>query len=333
MATETPRPTTLAQYKAALERTEAARLGLVQDLDSCRKAQAQLRKDLEAAQGMARIQQEQLRELQASTQSTQARLQQENATLAAQLLAAQAAAEQAKTEQARVETQAGQQLLQAQEMLTRLKLEATACADREIKREKVIAALEAQRQAATAPQEAAPDTAAELKRLQLQIDGLVAENRLMAQTRDQMAQDQQALLTKVEGQGEALSKAVAQAQDETRQQAAQEIGQLQVAAKLNQERLAALSAQLQSSGKLEVLAPEQVGALMGRFLQQVEGGLPRLKLAEGELKLKLGLAQSGQTQGFVILQPGAQVSNEATVHEVALKFDRAGMLPLQLSKP
>lgn len=333
MATELPRPTTLAQYKAALERTEAARLSLVQELDSSRKALAQLGKDLDAARAQSRNQQAQITELQASAQSTLAQWQQEKATLQAELQSARTAAELARAEQARVEAQAGQQMLQAQEMLNRFKLEATAAADRELKRNQLIEALEARLQAATPSQELAPDTAAELKRLQQQIDGLVAENRLMAQARDQMDQDRQTLLTKVEGQDEALAKAVAQVRDETRKEAAKEIGQLQATAKLNQERLATLSTQLQSSGKLEVLAPEQVGALMGRFLQQVEGGLPSLKLAEGELKLKLGLAQSGQTQGFVILQPGAQVNAAANVHEVALKFDRAGIQPLALSKP
>ena len=84
--------------------------------------------------------------------------------------------------------------------------------------------------------------------------------------------------------------------------------------------------------KLEVLAPDQVGALMSGFLQQVESGMPSLRLAEGELRLKLGLASSGQTQGFVILQPDARVDAQTTVHEVALKFDRSGALNLPVAK-
>jgi DNA repair exonuclease SbcCD ATPase subunit len=327
MATELPRPTTLAQYKTALDRAETARKGLALDLENSRKAQAQLGNDLQSAQLKATRLQEQLSALQASTQSEQTTLRQENAGLLTQLRAAQAAADQARADQARSEAEASQQLVQAHEMLNRLKLEATAAADREVKRDKALAELQAQLQAVTAQRDGSSDTAAELQRLRLQIDGLVAENRLLAQTRDQLGQDQQALLAAVEGHRDALIKAVTQAQADTRQQAAQEIAQLQASLRLGQERLATLSTQLQSGGQLEVLAPEQLGALMGRFVQQVEGGLPSLKLAEGELKLKLGLAQSGQAQGFVILQPGAPAGTTATVHEVALKFDRAGTLP------
>lgn len=320
MATEFPRPTTLAQFKTALDRTEAARQELSQELDSRRKAQVQMSKDLEAAQLKATRQQEQLA-------AAQAQLRQENTDLLAQFRAAQAAAEKAQADQARTEAQAAQQLLQAHEMLSRLKLEATAAADREIKSEKAIAALESQLQDARNAREADASTQEALQRLRRQLDGLVTENRLLAQARDQLSQDQVALQTAVEGHREALSKAAASARADAQQQTAQEIKQLQTTLRLSQERLATLSTQLQTGGQLEVLAPEQLGALMGRFVQQVEGGLPSLKLAEGELKLKLGLAQSGRTQGFVILQPGTTASPTGTVHEVALKFDRAGTLP------
>lgn len=319
MATELPRLTTLAQFKTALERTEAAR--------------QQLARELEAAQLKATLQQEQLGELQTGTQAELTRLRQETAALVKQVRSAQAATEQAQADKALAQAQAGQQLSVANELLSRMKLEAAAMADREVKREKELATLRRQLQQAQALREGESDTQDQLTRLRKQVDGLVAENRLMAQARDQLSQDQQALAATVEGHRAALTKAVAQAQAESRQQASLEIGRLQESLRLGQERLAALTAQLQSSGKLEVLAPDQVGGLMSSFLKQVEGGIPSLKLAEGELKLKMGLARSGPTQGFVILQPGVQADAASTVHEVTLKFDRAGTLPTLPSKP
>lgn len=337
MATDFPRPTTLAQFRAALERAETSQRDLTQELDTTRKTNAQLSKELQAAQLRATQQEQQLNALKTASQAELAKAEQETVALNQQLLAALAKAEQAQADQVAAEAQAGQRLTEAGELLNRMKLAAAAAADREVKRETELAHLRhqlQQAQAALEAPEAEPDTRDQLTRLRQQVDGLVAENRLMAQARELLAHDQQLLAATIEGHPAVLAKAVEQARAETQQLNAQEMGRLQEAVRLGQARVATLSAQLQTAGQLEVLAPDQVGALLSGFLQQVEGGMPNLKLSEGELKLKLGLARTGQTQGFVILQPGATTDAQAlTVHEVALKFDRTGALaPLQ-AKP
>lgn len=337
MATDLPRPATLAQFKAALERAETAQRSLTQELDTTRKTNAQLSKELHAAQQRVTQQQQQLSALQTASQAELTQTRQQTAALEQQLRSALAQAEQARAEMAAAQAQAGQQLKDAGELLKRQQLAAAAAADREVKQEKELAHLRQQLQqalAAQATREGEPDTRDQLTRLRQQVDGLVEENRLLAQARDQLARDQQLLSATIEGHPAALAQAVAKARAEAQQRAAQELGRLQETLRLGQARVATLTAQLQSTGQLEVLAPDQVGALMSDFLQQVESGMPSLKLAEGELKLKLGLARAGQTQGFVILQPGATTDAQATaVHEVALKFDRSGVLaPLQ-AKP
>jgi len=347
MVTINTRPSTLAQYKTALELSEASQLAATQDLESTRKANAEIGADLQAAKLSASRNQEQLAALQQSSQTELTQVRKDSAALEKQLVTAQAqtakaqadatkaqtAAAQAQADKAAAEAKTGQQLTDASELLSRQKLAAVAAADREVKLSAEITALRTQlEQSNTVSLTTVTDTSEQLVQLSKQIDALVAENRRMAESRDQLLHDQQALATTIDGQKLIQTQAVDKARAEAQGAAQQQIDKLQESLKLGQARLATLTTQLASSGKLEVLAPDQVGALMSGFLKQMEGGMPSLRLAEGELKLKLGLASSGQTQGFVILQPDAKVDALTTVHEVALKFDRSGALNLPVSK-
>lgn len=333
MATETPRPVTLAQFKTALDRAETAQRKLTLDLESLRKTNTQLSRELQETQQRAQQTQVQLDALQASRQAEQKQARETVATLEQQLKEARQQAERARADKAAMEAQASRQLTEANDLINRQKLAAAAAADREMKLEKSLTELRQQLDEARAATPAPTDPAQDIAQLRQQLDGLVEENRRMAQVRDQMAQDREQLALKVTSHQQALAQAVDRAREEARQSAAQEIGRLQESLRLGQARLGTLTAQLQSAGKLEVLAPDQVGALMGDFVRQVESGMPSLSLAEGELKLKLGLASAGSTRGFVILQPGAQADANTTVHEVALKFDRAGTQGLLGGKP
>lgn len=333
MATETPRPVTLAQFKTALDRAETAQRKLTLDLESLRKTNTQLSRELQETQQRAQQTQVQLDALQASRQAEQKQARETVATLEQQLKEARQQAERARADKAAMEAQASRQLTEANDLINRQKLAAAAAADREMKLEKSLTELRQQLDEARAATPAPTDPAQDIAQLRQQLDGLVEENRRMAQVRDQLAQDREQLALKVSAHQQALAQAVDRAHEEARQSAAQEIGRLQESLRLGQARLGTLTAQLQSAGKLEVLAPDQVGALMGDFVRQVESGMPSLSLAEGELKLKLGLASAGPTRGFVILQPGAQADANTAVHEVALKFDRAGTLGSLGGKP
>lgn len=333
MVTLNTRPTTLADYKTALDRAEASQRTLSQELEATRKANTQLSADLQAAKQEASRNQEQLTAQLKDCQLEQAKLRKEKAALEKKLTNAQADVDKAQADKAATEALASRQLAEANEVMSRLKLAAVAAADREVKLTADMVTLRKQLDQATTVSPALSDTSGQLSQLHKQIDALVEENRRMAERRDQLSQDQLVLSTTLEAQKLAQTQAVDKARAEAQLAAQQEVDQLKETTRLGQARLAALTAQLQSSGKLEVLAPDQVGALMGNFLKQVEGGMPSLRLSEGELKLKLGLASAGPTQGFVILQPGAQIDAQTSVHEVALKFDRSGTLNLPQTKP
>lgn len=222
--------------------------------------------------------------------------------------------------------QAARQLVQAEAMLGQLRLAATAAADRELTLRRELDQL-AQRLAA--PVELASTAAAEpqeIARLQRQIDGLVEDNRRMAQEQEQSARALSGAEAMLQEQKATLAKAVAEALErgtaDLRRQLAQQADEL----KLSCERLGAQAAQLKAAGRLEVVAPEQVGAMMDRFLQRVGQGLPALQLAEGELKLKLGVGIQGNVPGFVILPPEASPELKQTLQEISLRFDRRGLL-------
>ncbi len=239
----------------------------------------------------------------------------------------QAALKAAQAQLADTEATARKSLAEAADTMSRLKLAAAAASDRELKAQREADVLR-QELAATQAQLRAPDPkdglAAQIALLKTQVDGLLAENQRLAGQRDTAQADNQALFKRLDGSAEREKAAVAaavQASTVALQAQAQQVAER---LRLGEARIKALSAQLGSAGKLEVLAPDQVGQLMGGFLQQLETGMPTLRLAEGELKLKLGLARSEQQDGFVILPPNASAELRSSLHEVSLRFDRAG---------
>lgn len=333
MATETPRPVTLAQFRTALERAETVQRKLTQDLEASRTSHTRLSRELQDAQRRAQQTQAQLDALQATHEAEQKKARETVSNLEQRLRDTRQLIERAEADRAALEAQASRQLTEANDLINRQKLAAAAAADREMQLEKALGELRKQLEETRTTPPAAAEPAQEIKRLRRQLDGLVEENRHLAQVRDQVVQDREQLAQKVAAHEQALTRAAEQARAEAQEQAQQVIGRLQESLRLGQARLATLTAQLQSTGQLEVLAPDQVGALMGDFVRQVESGMPSLSLAEGELRLKLGLASAGSTRGFVILQPGVQADTATTVHEVALKFDRAGTLGPGGGKP
>ncbi|WP_295954010.1 hypothetical protein [Rhodoferax sp.] len=239
----------------------------------------------------------------------------------------QAAVKAAQAQAADTEAAARKSLAEAADTMSRLKLAATAASDRELKATAEADALR-QQLAAVQAQLRAPaetdDLPAQISLLKTQIEGLLAENQRLAQQRDTAQADNQTLFKRLDTSAEREKAAVTAAvlatvagQEATTKATLESL-------RLGTARIAALSAQLGSAGKLEVLAPDQVGHLMGGFLQQLETGMPTLRLAEGELKLKLGLARADQQDGFVILPPNASAELRGSLHEISLRFDRAG---------
>ena len=205
------------------------------------------------------------------------------------------------------------------------RLAATAAADRALTLRRELDQL-AQRLAASPSAPAALTEPDEIARLQQQIDGLVEDNRRMAQEQEQSARALSGAEAMLQEQKATLAKAVAEALERGTAELRRQLGRQDEELKLARERLGAQAAQLKATGRLEVVAPEQVGAMMDRFLQRIGQGLPALQLAEGELKLKLGVGSQGHVPGFVILPPEASPELKQTLQEISLRFDRRGLL-------
>jgi chromosome segregation ATPase len=247
----------------------------------------------------------------------------------------QTALKAAQAQAADTEAAARKSLAEAADAMSRLKLAATAASDRELKAtadaevlRQQLASVQAQLAQLRAPEEA-DDQAAQISRLKTQVEGLLAENQRLAEQRDTAQADNQTLFKRLDGSVEREKAAIAAAvQTKVAEQEAATKASTE-SLRLGAERIKTLSAQLGGAGKLEVLAPDQVGHLMGGFLQQLETGMPTLRLAEGELKLKLGLARTDQQDGFVILPPNASAELRSSLHEISLRFDRAGSTVLK----
>ncbi|MEO5797113.1 MAG: hypothetical protein ABIP34_19975 [Rhodoferax sp.] len=239
----------------------------------------------------------------------------------------QAAVKAAQAQAADTEAAARKSLAEAADTMSRLKLAATAASDRELKATAEADALRQQLAGVQAQLRApaeADDLPAQITVLKTQIEGLLAENQRLAEQRDTAQSDNQTLFKRLDASAEREKSAVTAAVQSTVAEQAATAKATAESLRLGTERIKALSAQLGAAGKLEVLAPDQVGHLMGGFLQQLETGMPTLRLAEGELKLKLGLARADQQDGFVILPPNASAELRSSLHEISLRFDRAG---------
>ena len=244
----------------------------------------------------------------------------------------QAALKSAQAQAVSVEAAARKSVAEATDTISRLKLAATAASDRELKATADAEALRQQLAALQTPLRAPPETddfPAQISLLKTQIEGLLTENQRLAQQRDTAQADNQTLFKRLDASAEhekAAVTAAVQALVAKHEAATKATAE---SLRLGKERIAALSTQLGSAGKLEVLASDQVGHLMGGFLQQMETGMPTLRLAEGELKLKLGLARVDKQNGFVILPPDASPELRSSLHEISLRFDRAGATVLK----
>jgi hypothetical protein len=228
---------------------------------------------------------------------------------------------------------ASKKLEDALDLMSRLKLAATSASASEIK---LSAELDALRKGnadllAKLRQLELPNTdnQEQLKRMKEQIVALLAENQRLAQFRDEAQSDNKILFDRIDSSDARAKEAIAEAIAVSRVQHEEKLKELGETVKLSAARVASLSSQIDSNGKLEVLAPDQIGRLMSGFLKHIELGMPALRLAEGELKLKLGLARSAQQEGFVILPPNASAEMRSSVHEISLRFDRSGTTKLK----
>lgn len=179
---------------------------------------------------------------------------------------------------------------------------------------------------------AAADADVEIRRLRTEIeaaaarlDVLLTENQRLAEQTDS-AQSDRALFRDQALTADARQKvAVAEVERTVQARFESELARLRDRNQTLESTVGSLSAQLAGDGKLAVLSPGQIGELTGRLISNIESSLSGLRLSQGELKLKLGLAQSGGQTGFVVVGPNAPATLKDQLHDFSLKFDRASL--------
>jgi chromosome segregation ATPase len=88
------------------------------------------------------------------------------------------------------------------------------------------------------------------------------------------------------------------------------------------DRLKVAEGQLKGKPAKLVPASEAAG-LVGTLVDELEGGLGRLAVREGEIRLRVAFGKVGRTSGLVV--PTAETADElrGALHEVAIRFDRS----------
>ena len=162
-----------------------------------------------------------------------------------------------------------------------------------------------------------------LAELQKQNDLFLEENRRLAEALELNVSDTAVFREHAEQATLRIASELAREREHLSGQFRDQVASLAERARLAESRADSLSAQLAGDGRLAVIPPDQLGDLASRFIGQIETSLPGLRLSTGELKLKMGLAQSGGQTGFVVIGPGAPANLKDQLHDFSLKFDRA----------
>jgi chromosome segregation ATPase len=185
-------------------------------------------------------------------------------------------------------------------------------------------------QASTAEAQAALEAAkaqadergTEAEKLSKQIDALVEENRRLAERLEAVTGDLESYREAALGREEA----VRQAREETEATLRAEFAKVERKHATETHRLeaqiASLEDQVREQGKVLHLPPERVADLVNGLVSQLRVGMPGMRLREGELRLQVGFAGTGERAGFVVPTPDSGPEIRDSLHEVVFRFDR-----------
>lgn len=153
---------------------------------------------------------------------------------------------------------------------------------------------------------------------------LIGQNREQAEQLASLREENDILSKAATDAAQAQAAAQAQLKDAVAGQAdlARRVQALEAENALSAEALMVARSQLKSEARPQVLPAEEVGGLIQRLMGQLRGSLPGLDVRDGEVKLRMAFATTGEVNGFVV--PSADAREEITgpLHEVAFRFDR-----------
>lgn len=167
--------------------------------------------------------------------------------------------------------------------------------------------------------------AAERRALSLskQVDGLIKENRRLAEQIESISADLESLRGAGEEARQAIDAARAEATEAT--EARSRVEEENRALTAERDRLLARvetsEAQLEQEGQTTILPAEEVTRIVGDLVNDLRGSLPGLNVREGEVKLKVAFGGAGERSGFVIptIESGPEVRE--TLNELTLRFE------------
>ncbi len=168
----------------------------------------------------------------------------------------------------------------------------------------------------------ADERGTQVEKLTKQIDALVEENRRLAERLEAVTADLESYREAALGREEAVRVA----RQETEAALRAEFAKVERKRAAEQRRLeaqiASLEGQVREQGKVLHLPPERVAELVNGLVSQLRAGMPGMRLREGELRLQVGFAGTGEQAGFVVPTPDSGPEIKDSLHEVVFRFDR-----------
>jgi chromosome segregation ATPase len=91
------------------------------------------------------------------------------------------------------------------------------------------------------------------------------------------------------------------------------------------ESLKLAQEQLTSRSQTPVLPAKDIARNVERLVSELGSNLPGMNVRNGELQLRVAFAQVGETTGFVLPSADSPPEVRENLHEITLRFDRAGV--------
>jgi chromosome segregation ATPase len=157
------------------------------------------------------------------------------------------------------------------------------------------------------------------------INGLLAENRRLAEQLDSFTGDLVRLRTAADESGAAAKTARAEADAAIKVRAELEKsleGAQSERAELHRQ-VTLLNQQIADAGQTPFLTANQVAGMLDGLVKQINLGSGGLAVRDGEVRLKVGFGAAGAGVGFVIPTPEQAASLKDSLHELTLHFDRS----------
>jgi uncharacterized coiled-coil DUF342 family protein len=157
------------------------------------------------------------------------------------------------------------------------------------------------------------------------INGLLAENRRLAEQLEAFTGDVDRLRVAADEANTAATSARAEAAAAVKVRAALEksLEAAQTERAQLQEQVTLLNKQVSDTGQTPFLTADQVAGMLDGLVTQLNVGSGGLAVRDGQVSLKVGFGAAGENVGFVIPTPETAAALKDNLHQITLNFDRS----------